>query len=143
LHLQFISSGYADVILPYLDYNALCIKADALLKTARERNVAVMLGSALCMGLLSGKNPAGVRIRHYNIEKDISVEKAIQMYEWCNRNDVNLMALNYKFILGNPAVNTIVIGASSKQEVRESLDAYKEKIDPVILSSFLKQFDLL
>ena len=142
LHLQFISSGYADVILPYLDYNVLCTKADALLKASHKKQVAVMLGSALCMGLLSGKNPAHTSIRHYAIEKDVSVEKATQMYQWCTKNEVNLMALNYKFILAHPAVSTIVIGASSKEEVRESLNAYKKIISPTIMTSFLKKFGL-
>jgi aryl-alcohol dehydrogenase-like predicted oxidoreductase len=142
LHLQFISSGYADVILPYLDYNLLCTKADALLKTSHKKQVAVMLGSALCMGLLSGKNPAHTNIRHYAVEKDVSIEKAMQMHQWCNENEVSLMALNYKFILDHPAVNTIVIGASSKEEVRESLNAYKENINPTIMNSFLKKFGL-
>lgn len=142
LHLQFISSGYADVILPYLDYNVLCTKADALLKASHKKHVAVMLGSPLCMGLLSGKNPAHISIRHYAIEKDVSIENARQMYQWCNKNGVSLMVLNYKFILDHPAVSTIVIGASSKEEVRESLNAHKENIDPAIMDSFLKKFGL-
>lgn len=142
LHLQFISSGYADVIFPYLDYNVLCTTADALLKVSHEKQVAVMLGSALCMGLLSGKDPAHTSILHYAIEKDVSVETAIQMYKWCNENEVSLMALNYKFILDHPAVNTIVIGASSKEEVRGSLNAHKENINPAIMNSFLQQFGL-
>lgn len=143
LHQQFIAEGCGDVILPYLDYNVLCTKADALLKEAHKKQVAVMLGSALCMGLLSGKNPAHTRIRHYDIEKDVSVAKALQMYRWCNENEVSLMVLNYKFILDHPAVNTIVIGASSKEEVGESLHAYKENINPHIMNSFLRQFALL
>jgi aryl-alcohol dehydrogenase-like predicted oxidoreductase len=143
LHHQFIAGGYADVILPYLDYNVLCTKADALLKTAHKKDVAVMLGSALCMGLLSGKNPAYTNVKHYSIENDVSVEKAMQMYDWCNKNEVNLMALNYKFILDHPGVDTIVIGACSKEEVRESLHAYKENVEPAIMSTFLQQFDLL
>lgn len=142
LHRQFILSGYADVILPYLDYNLLCTKADALLKTCHKKNVAVMMGSALCMGLLSGKDPAHVSIRHYAIEKDVSVEKAIQMYQWCIENEVSLMALNYKFILDHRAVNTIVIGASSKEEVRESLNAHSQNISLAIINSFLAKFDL-
>jgi hypothetical protein len=35
-----------------------------------------------------------------------------------------------------------VIGASSKEEVRDSLHGYKENIDPVIMNSFLQQFGL-
>jgi len=142
LHLQFICSGYADVILPYLDYNVLCTKADALLRTSLKNDVPVMLGSPLCMGLLSGKNPAHTNILHYAIEKDVSVETAIRMYQWCNKNDVSLMALNYKFILHHPAVSTIVIGASSKEEVKESLNAYKENINRSVMESFLTEFGL-
>ncbi|GAA3934024.1 hypothetical protein GO495_29585 [Chitinophaga oryziterrae] len=142
LHLQFICSGYADVILPYLDYNVLCTKADSLLRTSLKNDVPVMLGSPLCMGLLSGKNPAHTSVLHYAIEKDVSVEKAIRMYQWCNKNEVSLMALNYKFILNHPAVSTIVIGASSREEVRESLNAYKENINPPVMESFLIEFGL-
>ncbi|SEW45758.1 D-arabinose 1-dehydrogenase/D-threo-aldose 1-dehydrogenase [Chitinophaga sp. YR573] len=142
LHLKFISSGYADVILPYLDYNVLCTKADSLLRTSLKNDVPVMLGSPLCMGLLSGKDPAHTSIRHYAIEKDVSVEKAIRMYQWCNKNGVSLMALNYKFILYHPAVSTIVIGASSKEEVKESLNAYKENINLPVMESFLMEFGL-
>jgi len=142
LHHRFISSGYADVILPYLDYNVLCTTADGLLNTSFKKHVIVMLGSALCMGLLSGKDPAHTHIRHYPIGKDVSVERAMQMYQWCKKKNVNLMALNYKFILDHPAVDTIVIGATSKEEVRESLNAYKEIIAPEITNSFRKNFGL-
>ena len=143
LHRKFISSGYADVILPYLDYNVLCTSADSLLKESSKNNVAVILGSALCMGLLSGKNPANTKILHYDITKDVSMEKAIRMFEWCKAKNVNLMSVNYKFILDNPAVNTIIIGASSKEEVQLSLSAYKEKIPSTIIDSFLKEFHLV
>ncbi|GEN69165.1 aldo/keto reductase [Chryseobacterium rhizosphaerae] len=143
IHFQFIASGYADAILPYLDYNLLSTKAGPLLETAHKNNISVLLGSALCMGILSGKNPADINIRHYDIEKDVSIEKAIQMYLWCCKNEVNLMALNYQFILNNPAVNTIIIGASSKEEVEKSLHAYKENINPNLMKLFLQQFNLL
>lgn len=143
LHVHFIASGYADVILPYLDYNVLNTTAVALLKASHEKQVAVMLGSALCMGLLSGRDPSKASIKHYDIEKDVSREKAVQMYQWCHKNEVSLMAINYKFILANRAVNTIVTGASSKEEVRESLQAYKETIEPAVMQSFLQQFGLL
>ncbi|MEJ5105600.1 aldo/keto reductase [Chryseobacterium sp. MYb328] len=142
LHKQFILSGYADVILPYLDYNLLSTKADDLLEVAKKNNITVLLGSALCMGLLSGINPTEITIRHYAIEKDVSIEKAMEMYLWCCENDVNLMALNYQFILNNPAVSTIVIGASSKEEVEKSINAYKENISSSIIKSFLKKFKL-
>jgi len=143
LHRKFISSGYADVILPYLDYNVLRTTAYSLLRESSENNVAVTLGSALCMGLLSGKNPANTKILHYDIATDVSIEKAIQMYEWCKIKNVNLMSVNYKFILDNPAVNTIIIGASSKKEVQESLTAYKEKVHFTVMDSFLKEFNIV
>lgn len=141
LHFQFISSGYADVILPYLDYNLLRTDAGNLLEKAYQEKVSVMLGSALCMGLLSGNDPSQINIRHYNIEQDVSIKKSQQMYDWCKQNNVDLMALNYQFILTHPAVNTIIVGASSKEEVQKSLHAYNEPVNPKIMNSFLKQFN--
>jgi len=140
LHYQFIASGYADVIMPYFDYNLLRTGADALLQRSLNNGIPVMLGSALCMGLLSGNDPAGCKITHYDIAQENLLDKAILVYEWCIENNVDLLALNFKFILENPAVTTIIIGASSKQDVIRSLKAHSAVIDPSVMNSFKEKF---
>jgi aryl-alcohol dehydrogenase-like predicted oxidoreductase len=142
LHRMFISSGYADIIMPYLDYNLLRTNAAGLMDEARKNNIDIMLGSPLCMGLLSGTDPATLNISHYEISKEVPLETAKQMYAWCLKHKVNLMALNYQFILDHPAVTTILAGASSKKEVKESLDALNENILPEIRSLFYKEFKI-
>jgi aryl-alcohol dehydrogenase-like predicted oxidoreductase len=142
MHSRFIASGFADIILPYMDYNLLRTTASKLLTEAQKRNIPVMLGSALCMGLLSGRDPLSIMVSHYDIAKEVSIEKAVKMYKWALSHKVNLMALNYKFISDHPAVSTIIAGASSKQEVEESLKAYRESVDPLIMKSFLEEFEI-
>jgi aryl-alcohol dehydrogenase-like predicted oxidoreductase len=142
LHLRFISSGYADVIMPYFDYNLLRTNAAPLLQTAYNKYVPVMMGSALCMGLLSGEDPANCKVSHYDISQENLLNKATLVYKWCHDNGVDILTLNYKFILENPAVNTIVIGASSKEDVVRSLQALKEDIPTSIFNSFKETFIL-
>ncbi len=140
LHRKFMASGYADVIMPYMDYNLLRTSAEGLLQEALKNDVGVMVGSALCMGLLSGKDPAKCEIVHYDIAKEGILEKATEVYNWCLENSIDILSLNYRFILDNPAINTIVIGAASKDDVAASLKAYKEPIDTIILESFKSKF---
>jgi aryl-alcohol dehydrogenase-like predicted oxidoreductase len=142
LHYKFMASGYADVIMPYMDYNLLRTNAGALLQRSHDNKIPVMIGSALCMGLLSGNDPASCKITHYDIAQEDLLDKANLVYEWCINNGVDLLALNFKFILENPAVTAIIIGASSKEEIARSLKAHSEPIPHSIINSFKETFIL-
>ena len=139
LHLTFIRSGFADVILPYLDYNLLRTNAKKLINEAHKKNIAVLLGSPLCMGLLSGRNPATITVPHYDLFNNVSISDAIRLYEWCQKKNINVMALNYAFIFSNPGVTCAVAGASSPAEVEENLKAYNESCSQEIVESFFNE----
>ncbi|MFZ5552128.1 MAG: aldo/keto reductase [Bacteroidota bacterium] len=142
LHREFISSGFADVILPYLDYNLMSTSAADLLLFAMENKVNVMMGSPLCMGYLSGKNPYKYKVSHFDISSEFPLRKAMLMYDWCLRRNVNLLNLNLKFILQHPAITTIVAGAVSPVEVSALIAHYYEPVSDAILNSFMEEFDL-
>lgn len=142
LHSKFIDSGFADVILPYLDYNLLSQTATTLLNHSAENNISVFLGSPLCMGLLSGKNPKELNISHFDIKNEVSVDKAFEMYEYCLKNDLNLMSLNFKFIKENPAISTVLVGPSTKEELGQNIQAFQEEVSIEKLNLFLENFSL-
>jgi len=142
LHKQFIETGFADVILPYLDYNVLNTSATDLLSFSMDNGVSVMMGSPLCMGLLSGKNPVNYKVSHFDISGECSSVKAKKMYDWCEKRNINLAAVNMKFILGNQAVTTMVAGAVNTVEVAESLQHYFEPVSEAILNSFMEEFEI-
>jgi aryl-alcohol dehydrogenase-like predicted oxidoreductase len=64
------------------------------------------------------------------------------MYEYCREENLDLMALNYHFIKENPAISTIIVGPSSKVELKENLNAFHSEIDKEKFDNFLKHFKL-
>lgn len=123
LHRQFMGSGLADTILPYMDYNLLNQSAKPLLEEAKTKNIPVLLGSPLCMGLLSGVDPETVRISHYNIGNDVSIAKARDIYQRCLSENRNVMSLNFEFILASGLVTAILAGMVSVNEVNTAMKA--------------------
>lgn len=142
LHYKFIESGFANVILPYLDYNVLVQSASALLTEASLKKVDVLLGSPLCMGLLSGKDPRTLTISHFNIKNEVPYELAIEMYDYCNKKDLNLMTINFKFISENVSVRSILTGATSKHELQENINAYETKVNEDDYFEFCRYFSI-
>jgi len=142
LHSKFIDSGFADVILPYLDFNLLSQSAAPLLEHSLKNNINVLLGSPLCMGLLSGKNPKELNISHFDIHKEVSIELAHEMYEFCQLNDLKLMSLNFKFIKENPAISSVLVGPSTKEELWQDIQSFQEEIPREKLNLFLEHFKI-
>lgn len=143
LHSKFIDSGFADVILPYLDYNLLSQTAAPLLDYALKNNISVLFGSPLCMGLLSGKNPKEINISHFKIENEVSIDLALEMYQFCVKNNLSLMALNLNFIFKNPAVTSVLIGPASINELEENIRAAQTEIQPEIMNHFMNHFNFV
>ncbi len=142
LHRAFMASGFADILLPYLDYNLLKTSASHLLDEARQKNVPVLMGSPLCMGLLSGRPPLNMAISHYDVTGDVSVNKAHDMYLWCKEKGANIQALNFEFILRQPMISALITGASSAEEIAENINAYHCTCAPEITESFFTHFQI-
>lgn len=141
LHHKFINTGMADVILPYLDYNLINQSATNLLEQAKEKKVGVLLGSPLCMGLLSGTDPRQIYISHYDIANEISTSRASEIYQWCLSKAINVMALNFNFILKNNSIDALLVGVSSPEEIISCLHAYREQISTEMMDEFWTWFN--
>ncbi|MAH03323.1 hypothetical protein CMI39_00885 [Candidatus Pacearchaeota archaeon] len=141
LHKRFIESGFADVIITYLDHNLLRQSAKDLLVSCEEKNVGVMIGSALCFGRLSGKNPKIMDKHLLNIDKEIDFNKLYKMYDWCIENGLNLQQVNFNYILNNSS-SVILIGSASPQEVKENIAATKPFSKDDKYMEFINHFNL-
>lgn len=143
LHRRFIESGNADVILTFLDYNLLRQNANNLLHLCRERNVGAVIGSPLCMGYLSGKDPRTIpSSHHHNMSVEVDMKRLFEMYDWCKKKGIGLQQINNHFILEHPGVSTVLIGASSPDEVRENIRTIIDPLDTKLYKEFLDRFQL-
>jgi aryl-alcohol dehydrogenase-like predicted oxidoreductase len=143
LHRRFIESGYADVILTWLDYNLLRQNASELLTLCRRMDVGVMIGAPLCQGYLSGKDPRLIpKTHHHDMSKEVDLKKLYEMYDWCKDKNVNLQEFNNHFILQNPNADTIIIGAASPLEVKENIDSITKPFNWGLYEEFLDTFNI-
>ena len=143
LHRRFIESGNADVILTWMDYNLLRQSGRELLSLCGKEGVGVMVGSPLCQGYLSGKDPRLIpKTHHHDMSKEANFKKLYNMYDWCRSRNANLQEFNNHFIKQNPNVSTIVIGAASPQEVRENMESITKPFNWELYEEFLDTFNI-
>lgn len=116
-HKIAIETGIVDVILTYLDYTLLSQTADDwLLSFANENDIGVINGSPIAAGLLSG------------IEPDVNArppegEKARQLWQWANENNLNLLNLAIQFCLRQPLIATNLSGSKNVTEIDQNFAA--------------------
>lgn len=116
-HKIAIETGIVDVILTYLDYTLLSQTADEwLLSFANENDIGVINGSPIAAGLLS------------EIEPDVNArtpegEKAHQLWQWANENNLNLLNLAIQFCLRQPLIATNLSGSKNVTEIEQNFAA--------------------
>ncbi len=131
-HKIAIETGMVDVILTYLDYTLLSQTADDwLLSFANERDIGVINGSPIAAGLLSG------------VEPDVNArppegEKAHQLWQWCAKEDLNLLNLAIQFCLRQPLIATNLSGSKNASEVEENFAAATSPISDGVWEAFRK-----
>jgi D-threo-aldose 1-dehydrogenase len=140
LHKKFALSGFSDIQMPYLDYNLIQQSAADLLLFLNKKQIAVMMGSSLAMGLLSGVNPVDLNISHYKVEQEISMERSQKIYDWCSSKKIDIKALNFAFLQANETINFIVAGATTEGQVEDLVAAYKSRPNTADLEGFKKEF---
>ncbi|WP_295799519.1 aldo/keto reductase [uncultured Microbulbifer sp.] len=131
--------------------------AEALLNRAAENNVGIIVRLPLASGLLSGKFSADTRFDssdHRNYNRDgaafsvgetfggIPFAKGVELVENLRRilgvqqGDSDMASLALRWILDHPAVSTVIVGASSPQQVAGNAAASER---PALDSALHKQ----
>ncbi|WP_047151823.1 aldo/keto reductase [Aneurinibacillus tyrosinisolvens] len=142
---QAIDTGQLDMALTVNDYTLLRQSVlSGVCDYAEPHGVGVVNGAALAMGLLSGRDPRSIGTFRWTPPKE-EVDAAIQVYEWCKRRKINILASALQFSLSQPRLSCTLIGACSAKEVEECWSAATTPIDPEVwheLSRLLEEIRL-
>jgi D-threo-aldose 1-dehydrogenase len=101
---------------------------DELLPLCVERDVRVMAAGVYNSGILASPNPGGM----YNYESAPAelVERARRIAGVCERFGVELPAAAIALVAEHPAVHSVVLGASSVEQVRTNVARASVEVPP-------------
>jgi D-threo-aldose 1-dehydrogenase len=111
-----------------------------LLPTCVKRGVAIIAAGVFNSGILGDPRPGA----HYNYQPAPPelIERAQRIKAVCERHGVPLRAAAVQFPLGHPAVQTVVVGCRSLQQLQDSIQMFETPI-PAGLWQELKSEGLL
>jgi D-threo-aldose 1-dehydrogenase len=97
-----------------------------LLPLCAERGIAIIAGGVFNSGILADPKPGA----HYNYQTapDELVQRAARIKAVCDRHRVSQKAAAIQFPLGHPAVQTVLTGCRSVDEVNENVAAFQAPI---------------
>jgi len=97
-----------------------------LLPLCVERGIAIIAGGVFNSGILADPRPG----THYNYQTapDELVQRAARIKAVCERHGVSQKAAAIQFPIGHPAVQTVLTGCRSVDEVNENVAAFQAPI---------------
>jgi len=116
------------------------VALEELLPMCLQRGVAVIAGGVFNSGILGDPKPG----THYNYQPAPAdlLERAEKLRAACERHGVPLRAAAIQFPLGHPAVQTVVVGCRSVEQLEDSIRMFDTEI-PSALWDELKADRLL
>ena len=156
-HRRAIETGEIDIVLSYLDYTLLDQSlASATIPLALKNDVGILIGSPLGGSMLAGPQPKLQIADESFVEKEaplppaavgsnldpVAVERAIEMWEWCQERDLNIRDLAMEFALCAPVRgNGIVLtGPSNPQEFDEAFSSATNNVSDSDWAKFNSKF---
>ncbi len=118
-HRRAIASGRFDVILTHDDYTLMRQTDAPLIEEAAAAGVGVLLGRALLVGLLAGDDP----LANERLAAQPDAAAAHAWWLWAREHEVPLQAVAIQFAMRHSGVSSVLVGASTPQEVEESVAA--------------------
>ena len=101
-----------------------------LLPLCVERGVAIIAGGVFNSGILADPRPG----THYNYQAAPAelVQRAARIKAVCERHGVSQKAVAIQFPLGHPAVQTVLTGCRTVDEINENVGAFQSPIPPAV-----------
>jgi D-threo-aldose 1-dehydrogenase len=101
-----------------------------LLPLCLERGIAIIAGGVFNSGILADPRPG----THYNYQTapDELVQRATRIKAVCERHGVSQKAVAIQFPLGHHAVQTVLTGCRSAEELTENVAAFQTHIPPAV-----------
>jgi D-threo-aldose 1-dehydrogenase len=117
--LRFVRETDVDVVLLAGRYTLLNRSGDELLREAEERGVSVVIGGVFNSGLLVDPQPTAT-YDYATVPPEI-LKQALELKEICEGHGVPLRAAALAFPRRREAVESVLLGARSPQEVRDGV----------------------
>jgi len=114
---------------------------DSFLPLCVERDVGIILGGPYNSGILATGPVAGAKYNYADAPPEI-IERVKRIEAVCDANSTPLIAAALQFVMGHPAVKTVIAGGMSADEVRSNLDVFQTAI-PESLWSDLRSEGLI
>jgi D-threo-aldose 1-dehydrogenase len=127
LPARFLRETDIDVVLLAGRYTLL--EQDSLtelLPEATARGRSVVIGGVFNSGLLTAPRPGATY--DYAPAPQPVLDRALRLLEVCERHGVPLRAAALRFPFGHPAVTSVLTGARSPQEVRDTVEQLRRPI---------------
>ena len=120
---RLIRTGNFDVVLTAFNYSLLWREAELeVLPAAREQNVGVVIGSPLQQGALAVRHDELMRKGHRLISESRR-RQFLELYALADELDMTLPELALRFVISNPDVDTVLMGARSVTEVEQNVES--------------------
>ncbi len=135
-HLKAIETGDVDFLLCFSDYNLVRqTAASELIPAAESADVGVMNGWSILRGLLTGVeiDRASERGRYRN-EEDKSAARRI--WQWCQREDVDLLQLAIQFCVREKRIHGNPIGSLDSSQLEANVRAASMPVADEVWTKF-------
>ena len=120
---RLIESGKFDVVLTAFNYSLLWREAErTFLPAAKAQNMGIVVGSPLQQGALARRFDEEVN----NGAHWLSAPRRAQykaLYKLCDEIEMPLPELAIRFIISNPDISTVLMGARSPEEVESNVES--------------------
>ncbi|MCY4179109.1 MAG: aldo/keto reductase [Litoreibacter sp.] len=100
---------------------------DSFLPLCVARDVGIILGGPYNSGILASGPVPGAKFNYADAPPEI-LERTRQIQAVCAAHDTPLIAAALQFVMGHPAVKTVIPGAMSADEVRANVEVFKTDI---------------
>jgi len=106
---------------------------DTFLPLCVSRNVGIILGGPFNSGILATGPVSGAKYNYLPAPPDI-LARVTRIEAICLAHGVKLIEAALRFVLGHPAVKTVIPGANSAAQVRANLLLLKSRVPPALWS---------
>jgi len=111
---------------------------DSFLPLCESRDVGIILGGPYNSGILATGAVEGAKYNYAPAPVHI-LEKVRKIEAVCAAHNVSLIATALQFVLGHPAVKTVIPGAASAAEVRANVELFQVSIPTSLWSDLRSQ----
>jgi len=123
---RIIRTGKFDVVLTAFNYSLLWREAEhEIFPDAKEQNMGIIIGAALQQGALARRYDAEVRHGARWLSSPRR-KQFIALYDLLDEIGMPLTELGLRFVISNPNISCVLMGARSVQEVEQNVDSVEK-----------------